>query len=167
MGANKKPIPTSSIHCAICSAVRSRFTPNASKTSALPDLLLTLRLPCLATGRPAPATTKAAVVEILNVPALSPPVPHVSIISTLSDGLQCCTPHRHRTTGDLFHSLALHPQRNQETGYLCMVWPHQSSPHPSHLQLDRWSDDSFSNNWAIASRIIVCLSFMANTCPAG
>src|SRR5436309_2427140 len=37
-----------------------------------------LRLPCLATRMPAPATTKAVTVEMLNVPAASPPVPQVS-----------------------------------------------------------------------------------------
>ena len=41
------------------------------------------RLPCLATFSPAPATTKAAVVDMLKLPELSPPVPQVS--TTLSD----------------------------------------------------------------------------------
>ena len=36
------------------------------------------RLPCLATVHPAPAATKAAVVEMLKVPEASPPVPQVS-----------------------------------------------------------------------------------------
>ena len=36
-------------------------------------------MPCLATRRPAPATTKAVAVETLKVPDASPPVPHVSI----------------------------------------------------------------------------------------
>ncbi len=35
-------------------------------------------MPCFATGTPAPATTIAAIVEMLNVPLRSPPVPHVS-----------------------------------------------------------------------------------------
>ena len=39
----------------------------------------TARLPCLATGTPAPATTNAVVVEMLNVCSPSPPVPHVSM----------------------------------------------------------------------------------------
>ena len=39
------------------------------------------RLPCLATVNPAPATTKAVVVEILNVCRPSPPVPQVSTIN--------------------------------------------------------------------------------------
>ena len=39
------------------------------------DLVTTL---CLATEAPAPATTKATVVEILKVPLRSPPVPQVS-----------------------------------------------------------------------------------------
>ena len=40
------------------------------------------RLPCLATGTPAPATTSAATVEMLNVPLRSPPVPQVSTTGT-------------------------------------------------------------------------------------
>jgi len=44
---------------------------------ALPDLLDTDRLPCLH-APPAAATTMALAVEILNVPAESPPVPQVS-----------------------------------------------------------------------------------------
>jgi hypothetical protein len=36
-------------------------------------------LPCLATGTPAPATTKAVAVEMLSVPLPSPPVPTMSI----------------------------------------------------------------------------------------
>ena len=37
------------------------------------------RLPCFATGTPVDATTSAAAVEMLNVPAPSPPVPTTSI----------------------------------------------------------------------------------------
>ena len=39
----------------------------------------TARLPCLATGTPAPATTNAVVVEMLKVCSPSPPVPQVSM----------------------------------------------------------------------------------------
>ena len=39
----------------------------------------TARLPCLATATPQLAVTIATVVEMLKVPALSPPVPQVSI----------------------------------------------------------------------------------------
>ena len=46
----------------------------------LPHLLDAARLPCLATGTPAPATTNPAVVEMLNVWAPSPPVPQVSTV---------------------------------------------------------------------------------------
>ena len=54
------------------------LTPSASKTSALPHRLETDRLPCLATRTPAAASTSAAAVDTLTVPARSPPVPHVS-----------------------------------------------------------------------------------------
>ena len=57
----------------------SSRTPSAASTSALPALLVTERLPCLATGTPAPAMTKAAVVEMLKVPLWSPPVPTMSV----------------------------------------------------------------------------------------
>ena len=63
---------------ATCPGVRSRFTPSASSTSALPLVDETERPPCLATRAPAAAATKAAVVEMLKVCAASPPVPQVS-----------------------------------------------------------------------------------------
>ena len=53
-------------------------TPSASSTSALPQVPLAERLPCFATGTPQAATTNEATVEMLNVPAPSPPVPQVS-----------------------------------------------------------------------------------------
>ncbi len=79
LGANKNPTPIVLTHWLTCSADKSRLTPAASKTSALPERLETDRLPCLATCPPAAATTKATVVEILKVLAPSPPVPQVSI----------------------------------------------------------------------------------------
>ena len=51
----------------------SILTPNRFSTSALPHWPEDALLPCLATFRPAPATTKAAAVEILNVFLASPP----------------------------------------------------------------------------------------------
>ena len=62
-----KPAPTLEMQAATCSAERARFTPKASSTSALPDLLLTLRLPCLAIFAPAAAATNIAAVEMLKV----------------------------------------------------------------------------------------------------
>src|SRR5208283_1208237 len=78
-GANKNPKLVSKRHCSTFSGERSIFIPSASRTSALPDWLDTERLPCFATGMPEEATTIAVVVEILNVPDISPPVPQVSI----------------------------------------------------------------------------------------
>ncbi len=72
------PIPISSIERATRSGARSIFAPSASSTSADPQRELTERLPCFATRTPAPAITNEAAVEILNVPAASPPVPAVS-----------------------------------------------------------------------------------------
>jgi len=55
------------------------LTPSSVKTSALPKRLLAARLPCLATGRPAPAITNDAAVDTLKVFAALEPVPAVSI----------------------------------------------------------------------------------------
>src|SRR5438094_627402 len=63
--------------------------PSASYTSAPPVRLDADRLPCLATRTPAAATTSAAHEEMLNVPDLSPPVPHVS--TTFSYRFDTCT----------------------------------------------------------------------------
>src|SRR5436190_12903353 len=56
-------------------------TPRASSTSAEPDADDAARLPCLHTGTPAPATTKAAMVDTFTLWLRSPPVPHVSMAS--------------------------------------------------------------------------------------
>src|SRR3990170_3532301 len=74
-----KPSPHSAMQRAIVSGPHSILTPSAVSTSAEPEREEIERLPCLATGTPAPATTKAAQVEILYVPLASPPVPHVSM----------------------------------------------------------------------------------------
>ena len=64
--------------------------PRASRTSAAPQRELMERLPCLATRTPAPATTKAAAVEMLKVLRVSPPVPQVSISGSLAANLRPC-----------------------------------------------------------------------------
>ena len=71
-------MPTSRMARAVASGGRSMGMPQASSRSALPHWLEIERLPCLATCTPAPATTNAATVEMLNVLAPSPPVPQVS-----------------------------------------------------------------------------------------
>src|SRR6185369_3682932 len=73
-----KPIPASRMQVPTCLASRSILTPSACRTSAAPDLDDSARLPCLATGTPAPATINAAQVEMLNEPEASPPVPTTS-----------------------------------------------------------------------------------------
>ena len=60
-----KPMPASLMQREISSGVSSILTPSAASTSAAPDLEDSARLPCLATGTPAPATMKAAQVEML------------------------------------------------------------------------------------------------------
>jgi hypothetical protein len=78
--AKKGAIPTSASTLAASPIGMSALTPRASRTSKLPARLEAARFPCFATGIPAPATTKAATVEMLNVPAPSPPVPQVSTV---------------------------------------------------------------------------------------
>ena len=74
-GANINPKPFCSIQASTSYGSRQRSNPRASKKSALPQLLDTDRLPCLATFAPAALATKAAAEEILSVPVPSPPVP--------------------------------------------------------------------------------------------
>src|SRR5882672_1224498 len=64
--------------------------PSASSTSALPACDVMARLPCLATVTPAAATIIATVVEMLNVPSRSPPVPQTSRISRAREILDVC-----------------------------------------------------------------------------
>src|SRR6201993_893485 len=73
-----KPIPASLTQRPTCAGVRSSLTPSAASTSAAPERDDSARLPCLATGTPAPATMKAAQVETLTEPEPSPPVPTTS-----------------------------------------------------------------------------------------
>ena len=84
LGANMKPMPVASIEAAICSGVSVSGRPSASSTSALPDLLETLRLPCLLTRAPHAAATNIAQVEMLKVCEPSPPVPTMSTRCVLS-----------------------------------------------------------------------------------
>mmetsp|Transcript_5180 Transcript_5180/g.13290 ORF Transcript_5180/g.13290 Transcript_5180/m.13290 type:complete len:229 (+) Transcript_5180:618-1304(+) len=87
-----KPMPASARHCSICSGPRSITTPRFSSTSALPQRLETERLPCLATVRPHADVRTQAPVEMLTVPALSPPVPTMStaVVSTLQGVILSC-----------------------------------------------------------------------------
>src|SRR5437773_6569018 len=94
----------------------SRFSPNCSSRSALPHLLVKERLPCLATGIPAAATTNALVVLTLNVLILSPPVPHVSTNRSPTLGVNSPAELSHHTCKGchLFHRFSLLPQDNEE-----------------------------------------------------
>src|SRR5437870_6996774 len=73
-------MPTSHRQRRTIAMSQSILTPSAVKTSAAPDLDEKARLPCLATGTPQPATTRALAVEMLKLPEPSPPVPTVSIV---------------------------------------------------------------------------------------
>src|SRR5262245_40814023 len=75
------PMPAPRMQRPTPSGSRSMLTPSAASTSAAPEREESARLPCLATGTPAPATMKAAQVEMLNEPEASPPVPTMSTAS--------------------------------------------------------------------------------------
>src|ERR1700690_3731623 len=76
-----KPMPACLMQALIASGPISILTPSAMSTSAAPERDDSARLPCFATGTPAPATMKAAQVEMLNEPEASPPVPTTSTAS--------------------------------------------------------------------------------------
>src|SRR5215475_9388447 len=79
-----KAIPTCSRQADTLEGGKLILMPKASITSADPHCELTLRLPCLATRTPAPATTKEVAVEMLKVLLASPPVPQVSTSASRS-----------------------------------------------------------------------------------
>ena len=98
---------------------RSMRMPSPSSKSALPHLLEIDRLPCLATRTPAPATTNAAMVEMLKVSGPSPPVPQAyrgagsPSGSPVSKG--CAkAPHGAREPREFCGGLALHAQGRQK-----------------------------------------------------
>src|SRR6202140_663463 len=74
-----KPIPASATQRPTCSGLMSILTPSEDSTSAAPERDDNARLPCLATGTPAPATMKEAQVDTLTEPEPSPPVPTTAI----------------------------------------------------------------------------------------
>ena len=87
--------------------------------SAEPEREEAARLPCLATAQPQAAATSAAVVEMLNVPEPSPPVPAVSTRSSRAgvtgDDVRA---HRARRADELVDGLALGAQRDEQAGDL-------------------------------------------------
>ena len=77
----------SSLHLSGSSSI---FTPKASRQSAVPHFEDAALLPCLLTFIPPAVATIADVVEILKLPALSPPVPTISKRSkSVSTGVAC------------------------------------------------------------------------------
>jgi hypothetical protein len=109
------------------------LTPSASRTSALPHRLETLRLPCLATRTPHAATTSAAAVEMLNVPDWSPPVPHVSNTAPGRRATGTALARIVRAKPDEFlGSLALHREADQQAADLRggRLAPHDDAPWP-------------------------------------
>ena len=76
--AKKKHMPASRSSSTQRAGLWLMFTPRASRQSAVPLLEEAARLPCLATFMPPAAATRAEVVEMLKLWALSPPVPTIS-----------------------------------------------------------------------------------------
>ena len=114
-------MPTSRMARAVASGGRAIRIPHASSRSALPHWLEIERLPCFATCTPAPATTNAAMVEMLNVLQPSPPVPQVSSsVCPVQAGVdrRGHVPHGAREAHQFVHRLALHLERDQEGGDL-------------------------------------------------
>ena len=89
-----------------CSGDRERTTPSSSSTSAAPDLDETDRLPCFATGTPPAAATNAAVVEMLNEPTSSPPVPTISMTAPFGS---MCAPFSRMTSAHAVISVMVSP----------------------------------------------------------
>ena len=81
VGANMNTMPARSRTSRIRVGGTSIAMPSASSTSALPQFDVKERLPCFAIRTPAPAASRAAAVEMLNVATAPPPVPHVSTSS--------------------------------------------------------------------------------------
>ena len=94
------------------------MTPSACSTSAAPDFDDSARLPCLATGTPAPATMNAAQVEILYEPEASPPVPTTSMASGGAFTPQHLGAHGRDRAGDFIDGFAAHAQRHQQAAHL-------------------------------------------------
>ena len=76
--AKKKHIPTSLSSSLHFFGLWLIFTPRASRQSAVPHCEDAARFPCFATFMPPEAATRADVVEMLKLWALSPPVPTIS-----------------------------------------------------------------------------------------
>ena len=121
-GAKQKQMPSSSRQRSTCGMLASMFTPSSASTSAEPLRLVTLRLPCLATGTPPAAMTSAAVVLMLKTSLPPPPVPQVSSswAYRLRMGVMWARIAR-GGAGDFFRRLALRGQRGKEEADLTFV----------------------------------------------
>ncbi len=119
-GAKQKPIPASATQRATPSGPRSITTPRASSRSADPHDDEAARLPCLQTLAPAPATTRAEMVETLIEWLRSPPVPTMSTTpSTDGSGTRSdAAEHGVEQPAHLAGGLPLHAQGHDEPGDL-------------------------------------------------
>ena len=112
------------------------FTPSSARTSAEPLRLVTLRLPCLATGTPAAAATIAAVVLTLNIVESPPPVPQVSSTSAWRERIGCHVPaHGARRAGDFVDRFALRGERGEQQADLVVgpLAPHDGVERGRHF----------------------------------
>ena len=109
-----KPTPASRMQWPIASGVMSILTPSAVSTSAAPVCEDRPRLPCLATGTPAPAITKAEAVEMLTLCEPSPPVPTMSMAPSGASTFSIFSRMVATAPEISLDRLAAHAQRHQE-----------------------------------------------------
>ena len=113
-----KPMPASATQRPTCSGVMSILTPSEDSTSAAPERDDSARLPCLATGTPAPATMKrGAGRHVDRAGAVAAGADHVDGVGGSVDA-QHLGAHRRYRAGDLVDGFAAHPQRHQQSAHL-------------------------------------------------
>ncbi len=123
----QNPIPTSRTQRPTPSGPRSITTPSASSTSTEPHLDDAARPPCLATRTPAAATTMAAMVDTLTVPAPSPPVPQVSTTGPSRSERSTCSANRSIVRTSVASSAASRPWHGDPTANAA-IWASVASP---------------------------------------
>src|SRR3990167_7237416 len=163
LGANMKPMPVSAIERAIAAGLSVIGTPSASSTSALPDLLDTLRLPCLLTRAPAAAATNIEQVEMLKVCEPSPPVPTMSTrwrrsaTSTLVENsrITCAA----AVISPMVSFLTRRPISIADiiTGDISPLMMRRITASISSWKISRWSMTRVSASWSVIGMVVLAL----------
>ena len=97
-------------------ATATGTTPSSSSIRRAPDLEDTERLPCFATGTPPAIRQNAAVVEILNEPTSSPPVPTMSMTAPFGS---MCAPFSRMTSAQAVISVMVSAFLRSAVGRSC------------------------------------------------